>query len=162
MTENQIALEVAKIYHDDFVYRHTNIWNIVYKSIFATIGLLSLPYFAYDKINYFIICIFPVLSIIICIFSIILFDSEDIRNRLIKIKLDELLVNNISISSVNYLEERMINYFKSKRKNEKLTFWDKLIIKPIINKIRILYFILLFISIVEIYLIVSKNFFINV
>jgi len=165
LSENEIALNILKLYHDDYTYRHTNYWSIVYKSIFGIIGLLSLPYFIHDTINNNILILFPLIAIFICVFSIILLESETIRMNVVKKKINDLLKNNISMSSIDYMEIRFIDYFKSikkinkKNKNiEILPFWINLLINPITKKIRLLYILLIIISIIQIFLILTNNF----
>ena len=184
--ENEIALEIVKIYHDDFIYRHTNFWNIVYKSLFAILGLLSLPYFIYNKVNYEILFIFPLLSIVISFFSMLLLESETIRMSLLKIKLNNLLEKDVSLSKISYLEDRIKpelikrirNKIKTKKNGKlsiygkfikkrvlkieetgKLPIWENFIEKPITKSISLLYKLLIIISILEIYFIISKKIF---
>jgi hypothetical protein len=186
VSENEIVLEIVKIYHDDFIYRHTNFWNIVYKSLFAILGLLSLPYITHSNVKYEILFIFPVLSIIICFFSILLLESEAIRMSLLKRKLDNLLEKDVSLSKINYLEgrikpelvKRIKNKIKTKKNGKlsiygkliqrkiikientgKLPIWENFIEKPITKNTSLLYKLLIIISIIELYFIISKNLF---
>jgi hypothetical protein len=168
LSENRIALEIVKIYHENYIYRHTNFWTIVYKSIFAIVVLLSIPYFINDKINYKILYLFPLLSIIICFFTLILLDSEAIRMELIKRKMEDLLKNSITSTHVNYLPERIVEYFESYRKikekndkkNRKQTIWENWIKESIPKKLKILYVILIAVSMIMIVVIYLEKFFI--
>jgi hypothetical protein len=186
VSENEIALEIVKLYHENYFYRHTNFWNLVNKSLFAILGLLSLPYFIHSGVKYEILFIFPILSIIICFFSILLLESEAIRMILIKMKLENLLEKDVSMSKVNYTEYKInlelrsrIEKKKKYRKNGKLScygklierqllnidendkfpIWENFIMKSITKNTSFLYILLIIVSIVELYFIISKGLF---
>lgn len=186
MSENEIVLEIIKIYHDNFIYKHSNFWNIVYKSLFAILGLLSLPYFLHSEVNYEILFIFPSLSIVICLFSILLLEAESIRMSLLKRKMDNLLEKKVSLYNINYLEDRIKSELvenirkkirikkngkvsiygkmiqkrlKNIEKTGKLPIWETLIEKPITKNTSLLYKLLILISIVELFFILFKKLF---
>ena len=145
-------IDIIKLYHEDFVYRHTNYWGLVYKSMIAILGLLSLPYILYSTIyDAIILSLFPVLSLIISIFSIILLESEAVRMESSRNQINQLL-NSLSD---DFKEVPVDNLLKNN-----ISLYRKLVKGKITKKVLFLYVLLIIISFVELYLIVSKTIFI--
>jgi len=138
-------IELIKLFHNDYIYRHTNYWSVVYKSMISILGLLSLPYFIYNKVNYQILTLFPFVSFILCFFSLILLESEAARMDLSKTKMNDLL----NTLSNNYPENQL---------NE-TTFVSRILKIKITKKILLLYLFLIIISVVEFVLILTDKFF---
>ncbi len=85
-------VEIAKLHYQDYEYRHRNFWEIVFKSVLAIISMIGLPFFLIKEtfmIN--ILYIFPILSCILCLFTMFLLKSEAIRMQAVRNKYKILL-----------------------------------------------------------------------
>ena len=143
--------EIIKIYHEDFVYRHTNYWDLVYKSMLAILGLLALPYFLFSTIGIpALLSLFPILGFFVCIFSIILLDSEALRMTATRKRLNGILGNDYKEIDIADL----LTYKKGKKR--KMTLYSKILYGSITKKVRYLYVILSVISLTEMVLIITK------
>ena len=147
-------IEIIKLLNEDFRYRHTNYWSIFHKSMIAILGLISLPYMLYAIIdNVIILSLFPFLSLIISIFSIILLESEAVRMNASRVQMNNLL----SSLSDNF-KQLPIDTLLMNKKN-KMTLYGKLLSYRITKKILFLYIVLIIISGLATYLIISQNIF---
>ena len=154
--EKTDIIDIIKMYHDDFIYRHTNYWGLVYKSMISILGLMSLPYFLYNTIaTTFLIALFPMLSIIVASFSIILMESEAVRMKMSRKQMNNLLQN----MSQQYAEIP-IDSELTKNKRGNLTWYSKLLKAKITRKILFLYGALIVLSGIEIYLIATQTIFV--
>jgi len=153
--EKNTIIELVNFYHNDYVYRHKNYWNLVYKSIISILGLLIIPYLLDYKVHYQLFIIFPILSIFISFFTIILLESESIR---------------MSLSGKNILDliKKYLNYEQSifyrdvikRNKNGNISRYKTFLLSNITTKILILYIILILLAVFEIYLILNNIFFV--
>jgi len=151
---NHESLEIIKLFHEDFIYRHTNYWHLVYKSMLSILGLMSLPYFLHDRLDNIFLIIFPILSFIVSIFSIILLESEAVRMNSSREKRNDLLQN----VSPLYQEKTVDTLFKKNRRNN-ISVYSKLLKWKITKKILFLYCILIGISIAYFILILTDKLF---
>jgi len=123
MEENEIknngndSIGLLNLYQQDFLYRHTIYWNLFYKSMFAILGLISIPYFLYSAniIDHKLFIAFPILSIIVNIFSIILMRTEDVRMKASRERLNSSSTNYKQISVLEYLLKKYPKTNKKKR-----------------------------------------------
>jgi hypothetical protein len=151
-----VITDIIKLYQDNYFYRHANYWGVIYKSMISILGLLSLPYFLYKNMDNILLILFPSVSIIISIFSILILESEAKRMNLSRDKMNELLGK----LSLYYKEKNIDNVLKRNKKN-KLTLWSKLIKSKITTKMLFLYILLFFLSVFEIYIIYNNILFIK-
>ena len=142
MKDNDIRnekIEIIKLYYQDYEYRNKTFWEILFKSIFVIVALIGLPYFLVQK-NFLteILIIFPITSIIICIFSMILLMSEAVRMQAVKKTLTRILE---SLSS-EYSEIRIKEFSSIPLWRIKVTY-----------QILVLYFLLIGLSVFALILI---------
>jgi len=139
-------ISLLDIYQQDFLYRHTIYWNLFYKSMFAILGLLSIPYFLYqvEFINFKLLAIFPILSFIINIFSIILLESESVRMKASRERLNSL--------SPFFIHDyyKQISVKDALTKNNKISLWGKFLAITTARKILFLNILLILFSVAEI------------
>ena len=152
MSAKTDIIDIIKLYHEDFIYRHTNYWGLIYKSMTSILGLMSLPYFLYDTItSTFLLALFPVLSLVVALFSIILLESEAVR-----MNMSRKQMNNLLHTIDHQCAEIPVESTLTKNKRKHLTWYSKLLKAKITKKVLFLYITLIVLSVAELYLISSQ------
>ena len=145
--ERSEMVEIIRLYYQDYEYRHKTFWEIVFKSLFAILGLIGLPFVLFKE-NFMtqFLYVFPIASCVLCVFSVLLLQSEAVRMQAIK-KRYRILLKELSTDSIDYTEPSI----------RELTAFSPLRIK-ITNQMQFLYFLLFIISLLEIAFILMGKF----
>jgi len=159
--KHEYEIEIIKLYHEDFLYKHANYWNLVFKSITAVLGLMTLPYFVYLSVPNFILFIFPLFGAFLSIWSLILVESEVIRmsasKKRLHILLHDLPEKFKEIRFDDMFKEEHDNFKEKKEdkislflmyKNNKISWYGNLLKKRITKRIANIYLLLFLISLI--------------
>ncbi len=139
-------IEISKITYQDYEYRHKHFWSIIYKSILYMATILTIPYILISDNkpsgldNY--LFLFPIINIAVCIASTIIINSERVRMRANREKLNLLL----SSLSEGYRDIN-IDYFQENG------FIKKINRIPISNIVFIIYLLFFIASIIQLFFI---------
>ena len=86
----QDDVEMLKLYFEEFKYRHSHYWGMVFKFAFAILFLLGIPYIYPEEIEDINKIIFPVAAIIFCLSATWLLAAEYERLRATTEKYNQL------------------------------------------------------------------------
>ena len=136
-------MDILSVLSTEHERRHSKFWELIYKSIFAIITILSLPYFIYEKMQDRVLLSFlPFFAALICVFAGFLFKMESQRMNIINKKRDDIIYRNSP-------EIKKVNDEYAKSMNNKNNSWlDRLAWKhSIANTIRVIFVVLFIICI---------------
>jgi len=87
-------LDLVKLFSQEFEYRYRNLWGIIFKSIFAIVTVMAVPYALltakHDLLEKFPV-VFPIISAGLCFFAKSVYNAEHHRMQKIGIVLNALL-----------------------------------------------------------------------
>ena len=73
-------IDMVKHFYTEWEYRHRAYWELLYKTIFAIITVMSLPYFLAQSSSLLsLLWLFPTVGGLLCIFSFLLLSGESAR-----------------------------------------------------------------------------------
>ena len=85
-------LDMVKFFYMEWEYRNKTYWMLLYKTIFAIISIMSLPYFLAQANSLLsLLWLFPVVGILLCLFSLLILDGESSRMIAVRERMNRIL-----------------------------------------------------------------------
>lgn len=118
----EYKVEMIKIYHDEFKYRHTHYWNLFFKMVYSIIFLFGTYFIGYDYviksgIDEKVFLYILIISVsLLTVMSVVILVNEYVRMQCISVRYKELLDDKYKQKDYTELELNKLSYNIMKHK----------------------------------------------